>query len=226
MDNTSTGFAPRECKATKIETLLLDFLRGCEVSQWTCLDLGCGAGVTTASLTRHFKTVVGLDYAPRWSVTGNFVQGDGVRLPFAAETFEVVVCAQVYEHLADAAPLPGEVARVLKPGGVCFFSGPNKLWPIEPHYRLPFLHWLPACWADKLVQWAGKAERFDIHPWTYWQLRRSWQAFELHDCTLAVLGAAEQFGIHLSLWQRVGVRLFKAGYFLVPNYNWILVKPE
>ncbi len=63
--------------------------------------------------------------------------------PLEDESCDLVICAQVYEHVPDDRRLAEEVYRVLKPGGVVFFSGPNWLFPIEGHYHLPFLHWLP-----------------------------------------------------------------------------------
>jgi SAM-dependent methyltransferase len=47
------------------------------------------------------------------------VQGDGLRLPFAAASFEGVECYHVLEHLLprDGSRLLAEMARVTQPGG-------------------------------------------------------------------------------------------------------------
>ena len=43
---------------------------------------------------------------------------DGVHLPFADGSFDVVWCKQVLEHVEQPEPLLHEVGRVLRPGGV------------------------------------------------------------------------------------------------------------
>jgi ubiquinone/menaquinone biosynthesis C-methylase UbiE len=231
-------FAPRKQKALKIQQMLSEFLGGMEVHGLQCLDLGCGNGEIAWHLSSYFGRVVALDNlfelvyeahnkGPVALVT--FLQADGTRLPFAGNTFDVVICAQVYEHTAQVERLPAEVERVLKPGGLCFFSGPNKVWPIEPHYTLPFLHWLPDRLAALYMRMSGKGEQFDIRPYTYWRLRHLWGRFVLHDCTVSLLRDPDRFGLStpvLRLLRWIPPFLIRMLYFLLPNYNWILVKPD
>jgi ubiquinone/menaquinone biosynthesis C-methylase UbiE len=42
-----------------------------------------------------------------------------------------------------------EIHRVLKPDGICFIDMPNRLWPIEPHYRILLFPFLPK-WLHKI----------------------------------------------------------------------------
>ncbi len=86
---------------------------------------------------------------PRENPAVAYVYGDAMGLPFADEAFEALVCPQTYEHVPSSPHLFAEVLRVMKAGGVVFFSGPNKTFLIEPHYYLPCLHWLPEKWADR-----------------------------------------------------------------------------
>lgn len=99
------------------------------------LDLGCGDG--------HFGAValprppdVGLDpsaeaLAEARSREGYrlLLLGRGARLPFSSSTFATVVCNSVLEHIPQVEPVVVEAARVLRPGGVFYFSvpGPNFL---------------------------------------------------------------------------------------------------
>ena len=87
------------------------------------LDIGCGAGVSTAALVPLAERVVGVEPEPamlahRQSVAprAEFVIGLAERLPFAADSFELVTAAGSlnYTHLPSA--LAG-IARVLEPGG-------------------------------------------------------------------------------------------------------------
>jgi SAM-dependent methyltransferase len=92
------------------------------------LDLGTGEGQlarrVVADAPESKTLVVGLDASaaqlanaraegggPRW------VQALGEGLPFAAESFDAVVCCLVIEHSADADSLLAEVARILEPNG-------------------------------------------------------------------------------------------------------------
>ena len=53
--------------------------------------------------------------------------------------FDLVVLDNVYEHLPDHGLALERIAAALRPGGVASASAPNKAWPIEAHYKLPFL---------------------------------------------------------------------------------------
>ena len=55
---------------------------------------------------------------------------DAVRLPFALETFDVVIASWVLEHLPQPAAAFREIARVLRPGGSFFFLTPNAAHPL------------------------------------------------------------------------------------------------
>jgi SAM-dependent methyltransferase len=71
--------------------------------------------------------------------------GIGHDLPFAAEFFDCVTLANVYEHIAPEYRVPtlSEIHRVLAPGGILVGQLPNPYFPIESHSRLPFLGCLP-----------------------------------------------------------------------------------
>lgn len=95
------------------------------------LDVACGRGESARVLAARFGChVVGVDYSSenidRASVLAvdaglshqvRFVQGDAERLPFAAESFDVVICECslcVFPNLEIALQ---EFRRVLRPGG-------------------------------------------------------------------------------------------------------------
>jgi len=98
------------------------------------LDAGCGGGGMPLSLAEHAESVIGIDPVNRFGDAGvrlakerglpglHFVQADGMRLPFAAGTFDLVLSHAVIEHVEDAALYLRECRRVMAPGGHCFLS--------------------------------------------------------------------------------------------------------
>ncbi len=68
------------------------------------------------------------------------IQGDILKLPFGAESVDIVICAEVLEHLDDAAAMR-EINRVLKKGGdvlitVPYLGKPVAEWGHLRHYDL------------------------------------------------------------------------------------------
>jgi SAM-dependent methyltransferase len=98
------------------------------------LDAGCGGGGMPLSLAEEATFVVGIDPAPRFQAAGvslarerglrnlTFAQADGMRLPFRAAAFDLVLSHAVIEHVADAPRYLSECARVLAPGGHVYLS--------------------------------------------------------------------------------------------------------
>jgi SAM-dependent methyltransferase len=98
------------------------------------LDAGCGGGGMPLSLAEHADDVVGIDPIDRFSRAGvllarerglrrlHFVRADGMALPFADRTFDLVLSHAVIEHVADAPLYLRECRRVLAAGGRIFLS--------------------------------------------------------------------------------------------------------
>lgn len=229
-------WASRTEKAQKIERILQDYWDpDRDLAALRCLDLGCSIGVISSHLADTFGQVVGLDpleeptrlaslINPSSKVS--FLQGDGLSLPFGDESFDVIVCAQVYEHSTDPHRLVAEIKRVLKTGGCCFFSGPNRLWPVEYHYRWLLLHWLPRAWVERYTRYRY-GEEYHLVLYNYWQLRVLWQDFECIDYTLRLIYESKRFldSDTIQRWARLMPHPLAAALrFLLPNYNWILVK--
>ena len=95
------------------------------------LDIGCGLGYLTEVLGDNFFSV-GMDYdsSALYINTArglkNMVQGDAVVLPFKEQSFDVVICSEVLEHLPgdfDEKALH-EMTRILKSGGNLLITVP------------------------------------------------------------------------------------------------------
>jgi methionine biosynthesis protein MetW len=101
-------------------------------AQTRCLDVGCGTG---NSYAREFVgrgiSYVGVDVSPE-AVTAARAAGidaqviaDAATLPFPDQSFDLVLCIEVLEHLFSPQLAAREIARVLRPGGRLVASTPN-----------------------------------------------------------------------------------------------------
>jgi SAM-dependent methyltransferase len=99
------------------------------------LDVGCAAGenamAVAASLGPSVVTI-GLDWghpplveARRRGMTAVQGAADGVHLPFADGSFDVVMLCEVIEHLVDTDRVVEEARRLLRPGGAFLVTTPN-----------------------------------------------------------------------------------------------------
>ena len=96
-----------------------------------------------------------------------FTKVDGVVLPFADDSFDVVVSNHVIEHVGDDAQQMRhlhELARVMRPDGIGYLAVPSRWMLVEPHFKLPFLSWLPRPFADAYVRRADKGDYYDCRP--------------------------------------------------------------
>jgi SAM-dependent methyltransferase len=87
---------------------------------------------------------------------------------------DVAICNQVYEHVDSVVDLLAQLRQVLATHGVCYFAGPNLLWPIEPHVHLPFVHWLPRRAVIGVLQSIGVSRISGLDAWSLdvWRLQR------------------------------------------------------
>jgi ubiquinone/menaquinone biosynthesis C-methylase UbiE len=104
----------------------------------TVIDIGCGAGVSTAHIGRYAKTVYGLECSTfileearkRCESLSNihFLFIEGTKLPFDDRSIEVAYSNDVIEHFHpdDAIMHLQEVLRVLKERGRYYFWTPGK----------------------------------------------------------------------------------------------------
>lgn len=103
------------------------------------LDVGCGGGILSERFAQAGARVVGVDpmaaccragadHARQSSLPIAYLQMRGEQLALADASFDVVVAADVLEHVADLPRVLAEVARVLRPGGVFVFDTINRTW--------------------------------------------------------------------------------------------------
>jgi len=107
------------------------------------LDLGCSRGMLLERFRRYDGVELrGLELDPVDRVEAeargirvdqfqiNVYEGGQItaRLPYDDASFDVVLAAEIIEHIVDTEGFVREIARVLRPEGAAFFSTPNILW--------------------------------------------------------------------------------------------------
>jgi len=100
------------------------------------LDLGSGEGYGTALLASVAREALGVDLAPEAVYHArrtyrrpnlHFLYGDIYDLGLEDASFDLVCSLQVVEHLHRPERFMEEARRVLKPGGLCVITTPNRL---------------------------------------------------------------------------------------------------
>jgi SAM-dependent methyltransferase len=104
------------------------------------LDVGCGTGAVLAFL-ETWGTPFGIDREAealafcRERGHTCLAQGQAERLPFADGVFDLVVMADMLEHLPADVPAVAEAARVLAPGGILLCTVPAHPFLYGEHDR-------------------------------------------------------------------------------------------
>ncbi|NLF64805.1 MAG: class I SAM-dependent methyltransferase [Chloroflexi bacterium] len=124
----------------------------------TILDNGAGLGTYLAAFApysdRRFGLEVEMERAQKARERASGVAvGVGEWLPFASDSFDVVLSNEVIEHVQDDARYAAEMVRVTRSGGRIVVFAPNRWYPVEQHgiywqgeYRFgnkPLVNYLP-----------------------------------------------------------------------------------
>jgi len=183
--------------------------RGGGVLRGRVLDSGCGGGGTIVSIAEDVERAVGLDLDARFRDAGTrlaaekgrhntcFVQGDGLALPFADASFDLVLSHSVIEHVQSAEQYLHECSRVLRPRGLLYpstapylsFAGAHL-----PRLRAPIpLHML-----------FGRHIAFRVFCWL--GRHAPWALVEGREANTFILRAEQQQAKHDDLLQKVTIR--------------------
>ena len=226
----------RRRKAAKLLAVLQHALGRADLAGLTAVDVGCSAGFIADELASAGATTHGVDIdepglaaaKARFGDRVQFHLADGEALPFADASVDVVVLNHIYEHVVDPDAVVRDIHRVLKDDGVLYLGLGNRLGIIEPHYRLPFLSWLPhGPVADRYVRAFGRADSYYERFRTRSGLRRLFADFDVWDYTLPVLADAAAFNgddVVPGPVGRLPEPVLAATLPLVPTYIWVAFK--
>jgi len=138
----------KERPANIIYFILKDYFNG------TCLDVGCNVG-------RHLKLMplksVGVDIiAPPPDLKTDYrvlvYDLNNIPWPFKDESFDVVFCSHVIEHLRSPYDVLKEFHRILKRGGKLILGIPNPNCVYFDFYPLS----KDRSWSDHIYSWTQK----------------------------------------------------------------------
>jgi SAM-dependent methyltransferase len=137
------------------------------LAECEAIDIGCGYGYTAAELARLCKRVVGIEpnealaeqarrTVEERGLTNLEISQVAIGELDDVERFDLAIMDNVLEHIEDQRGALRRLSDCLRPGGVAFILVPNKYWPIEVHYRLPFLSYLPLPLATRYLRASGR----------------------------------------------------------------------
>lgn len=103
----------------------------------TALEVGCGGGILTEEIAKMGFETTGIDpseeslniarnHAKHGGLKIKYEKGSGESLPYSNNSFDVVFCCDVLEHVRDLPKVISEISRVLKPGGVFIYDTINR----------------------------------------------------------------------------------------------------
>ena len=127
------------------------------------LDVGAGAGILPQMNFKGLATrVCGIDLDPRVvenPMLDEAKVADAGAIPYADDSFDLVLADNVLEHIEEPSKFFSEIARVLRPGGLFIFKTPNK-WHYVPTIARLTPHWFH----QSYNQLRGRALRIRFRP--------------------------------------------------------------
>lgn len=226
----------RTQKANKTLSVLIDYFKN--LKTLSLLDIGCSTGTMTKLYGKKFGKVIGIDIdkpAVEFAISNNSLKNiqyfikDGMDTGFDDESFDVVTCSQVYEHMPNYSKRMSEIYRLLKKGGICYFAADNRLNFIEAHYKLPLLSVISKFLAHIYLRIFRKGDFYYETHFTLWGLRKLVSKFEIIDYTKKIIKNPEKYFatemvFHGSFRQKFALAVLKLAYWLCPTYVWLLRK--
>ena len=182
------------------------------ISRWgksaaRALEVGPGSGVYLPTLATVAAEVIGIDiedaYLDRLGPIEReyphlrLVHDDIVASSFPDDYFDLILCSEVLEHIADSQTALKEMRRVLSPSGTLIMSTPQKYSLMELSSKLAFLPGI-----IDVVRWIYKEpimETGHINLLTKQMLRQQldragFTVMETHSLGLYIPGLAESLG--------------------------------
>jgi 2-polyprenyl-3-methyl-5-hydroxy-6-metoxy-1,4-benzoquinol methylase len=218
----------RLVKARKIELVLLDDLKSKEdrLSGKNIIDVGCGSGHIAAYFS-ECNYVLALDVvdqiSPDIREKIKFIKMENDLSSFSRGEFDIVILNHVLAHIKNKLKLLIEINRLLKSNGICYIANPNRYYPVEPYYKIPFLHYLPQKLFFKLAKYFGKNQE-DVYLISHLSIKKLARIakFTISDYTVNVINESEQYSSEYEI--SFGIKFPRIASIISPTNIYILRK--
>jgi ubiquinone/menaquinone biosynthesis C-methylase UbiE len=130
------------------------------------LEVGAAAGGNLVAFTELGCSCVGIDpwdearanairLSHHLGIPINIVAGTAESIPYSSNSFDIVCAFAVMEHVQDLDEAVREIYRVLKSGGVFWFSSASAMSPFQNEIRgFPLFGWYPDSLKSRIMLWA------------------------------------------------------------------------
>ncbi len=218
----------RLIKAKKIESVLLQYLgsKDDRLADKKIIDIGCGSGHIAAYFSERnsvWATDVVDQVSPDVRNKIKFIKIEKDLSQFFDDGFDIAILNHVLAHTEDKLKLLMEVNRLLKNNGICYVANPNRYYPTEPYYKIPFLHYLPQRLFLKLAKYLGRNQE-DVYLISHPFLKKlaSIAKFSVVDCTVDVINESEKYSSEYKI--PFGIKLPEIVSIISPTNIYILEK--
>ena len=157
----SLGSKMRRRRFERIERLVRKVLAGqprCRIidiggtaSYWRLMDErlleSCDVTITNLEVPKGHDPWTGVPSSGQFS----FHIGDGRRLEFSDQSFDIAHSNSVIEHVGTFADMQMLVAESRRLARSFYIQTPYFWFPVEPHFGLPLIHYLPMPLRSKLL---------------------------------------------------------------------------
>lgn len=142
------------------------------------LEVGCGDGGNLLPFAELGCDTIGVDisagrikdaiaFFEENHAKGKFIASDIFELKDLENSFDLIICHDVIEHITHKATFISNLHKYIKPGGVIFISFPAWQMPFGGHQQIcrsrvishfPFIHLLPASIYKAILKRSGENE--------------------------------------------------------------------
>lgn len=142
------------------------------------LEIGCGDGGNLLPFARQGHEVVGIDissnrikdaacFFAKENVDAQFICADVLKFDGYENHFDLVICHDVIEHIANKQGILNRIECFMKPTGILFMAFPAWQMPFGGHQqishnrllsKLPYIHLFPTPLYERLLSFAREKE--------------------------------------------------------------------